>query len=48
VDISNIEAGAVGQQIDTGVLRALQNLEQNVASQLFSSLGLGTVIDAYA
>lgn len=48
MDIANIEGGAVAQQVDVGVLRALQNLEQNVASQLFSSLGLGTVVDAYA
>jgi len=47
MDISGIEGG-VAQQVDIGVLSALQNLEQNVASQLFSSLGLGTVVDAYA
>ncbi|MBV9270348.1 MAG: hypothetical protein JO165_04585 [Candidatus Eremiobacteraeota bacterium] len=48
MDISSIDGGAVSQQIDVSVLSAVQNLEQNVAARLFSSLGVGTVVDTYA
>jgi hypothetical protein len=51
MDIANIAGGgltALGQQIDVGVLGALQNLDRNVANELFSSLGLGTLVDTYA
>ena len=51
MDLANIAGGglaSVGQQVDVGVLKALQNLDRNVTAELFSSLGLGTVVDAYA
>lgn len=43
-----LASSAVGQQVDAGVLRTLQNLDKNVAAELFASLGLGTGVDASA
>jgi hypothetical protein len=52
MDLSTIGTGlaqsAVGQQIDAGVLKALQNLDKNAAAELFASLGLGTAVDTRA
>jgi hypothetical protein len=39
---------AVGSQVDVGVLKAVQNLDQAVAAELFSSIGLGGSVDALA
>lgn len=51
MDIGSVTGEAlasVGQQVDVGVLAQLQTMERNVATELFSSLGLGTAIDTYA
>lgn len=45
---SVLASGSVGQQVDVGVLKALQNLEANVAAELFASLGLGQSVDTRA
>ncbi len=45
---SALSSGAVGQQVDVGVLKALQNLQVNVASEMFASLGLGQSVDTRA
>ena len=52
MDIGALSSGmalsSVGQQVDVGVLKALQNLDQNVAAELFASIGLGSGVDASA
>jgi len=45
---SGLSSSSVGQNVDLGVLKALQNLDQAVAGQLAASIGLGTGIDTYA
>lgn len=39
---------AVSEQVGVGVLKALQNLDQNLAARLFSSIGIGQNIDISA
>ena len=52
MDIASLSTGmaasAVGQQVDVGVLRAVQNLDENVAAELFASMGVGRSVDALA
>lgn len=45
---SGMALASVGQQVDVGVMKALQNLDKNVASELFASIGLGSGIDVKA
>jgi len=45
---SVLASSSVGQQVDVGVLKALQNLQTNVAAELFASLGLGQSVDTRA
>lgn len=45
---TSLSASATAGQIDVGVLKALQNLDQNVAAQLAASLGIGRNVDTYA
>ncbi len=45
---TGLAAGAINSQIAVGVLHAVQNLDKNVASELFASLGLGSSIDVHA
>ena len=50
MDVAGLAGGSltsVGEQVDIGVLGALQNLDKNVAAELFSSIGLGGTIDRY-
>lgn len=39
---------STGAQVETGVLKAIQNLSQNVAAELFASIGLGSQVDVSA
>lgn len=45
---TGLAAVNVGTQIDVGVLKAAENLDQNLVARLFSSIGLGSGFDAYA
>lgn len=45
---SSLASSAVAGQVDASVLKLLMNLDQTVATQLAASIGLGTVVDAYA
>lgn len=45
---SSLANVAAAGQIDVGVLAALQNLDRNVAAELFASIGLGQSIDVRA
>jgi hypothetical protein len=45
---SSLAGDSVAGQVDTSVLKLLMNLDQTVAAQLAASIGLGTVVDAYA
>ena len=45
---SDLSSSSVSLNVNVGVLKALQNLDQVVASQLAASIGLGTAIDTYA
>jgi hypothetical protein len=45
---SGLAASSVTQGVDVGVLRAVQNLDQAQAALLFSSIGLGSGVDAFA
>ena len=52
MDISSVAgslaAGTVGGSIDVGVINAVENLSQIQTSVLFSSIGIGAGVDAYA
>jgi len=45
---TDLSLSATAGQVDVGVLKALQNLDQSVAAQLAASIGLGQSVDAYA
>ena len=45
---SALSTGGVSEQIDIGVLNAVQNLEQISSALLFASIGIGTGVDASA
>lgn len=45
---TGLAAGAVNQQVAVGVLHAVENLDKAVASELFSSIGLGANVDIRA
>jgi hypothetical protein len=45
---SSMALTSVGSQVAVGVLSATENLQQDLVSRLFSSLGIGNGIDAYA
>ncbi len=45
---TSLTGGAVASQVDTSVLKALQNLDKSVAATLFAGIGLGQSVDAYA
>ena len=40
--------GSVALQVNLGVLKSVENLDQIVAAQLAASIGLGTTVDAFA
>jgi len=43
-----LSSAAVGQGVSLGVLNSVLQLEQSVGAELAASIGLGTVVDAYA
>jgi hypothetical protein len=43
-----LSSNSVSNGVSLGVLNSVLNLEQTTGAQLAASLGLGTVIDAYA
>jgi uncharacterized PurR-regulated membrane protein YhhQ (DUF165 family) len=45
---TGLATSAVGQQVDVGVLKTLQNLDKNLAAELFASIGLGQAVDTRA
>lgn len=45
---STMATGGVAQQVDVGMLKALQNLEVNLTSELFATIGLGQSVDTHA
>jgi hypothetical protein len=45
---SGLAASSVSEGVDIGVLKAVQNLDEVQAALLFSSIGLGAGVDAYA
>jgi hypothetical protein len=45
---SSLSSSSVSDGVSLGVLNSVLNLEQKTGAQLAASLGLGTVIDAYA
>jgi hypothetical protein len=45
---TDLSSSSVALDVNVGVLKSLQNLDQVVAAQLAASLGLGSAIDAYA
>lgn len=45
---SSISLTNVGSQVTVGVMNATQNLEKDLVSRLFGSLGVGNGIDTYA
>jgi hypothetical protein len=45
---TDLSLSAAAGQVDLGVLKAVQNLDQNVGAQLAASIGLGRNVDAYA
>lgn len=52
MDLGSISTGlaqsAVANQVSVSVLKSLQNLEGELAGELFGSIGVGRSIDAYA
>lgn len=52
MDLSSISTGLVSANvsgsIDVGVLKAVQNLDQNQAAMLAASIGLGANVDSFA
>lgn len=45
---SSMALTSVGGQVAVGVLSATENLQQDLVSRLFGSLGIGTGVDTYA
>ena len=45
---SGLAAQSVTSGVNIGVLKAVQNLDQVQAGLLFSSIGIGAGVDAYA
>jgi hypothetical protein len=45
---TSLSSAAVGQGVTLGVLNSVLKLESTVGAQLAASIGLGTVVDAYA
>lgn len=43
-----LSTSAVTSGMETGVLKAFQNLDKSVAAALFAGIGLGQSVDAYA
>jgi hypothetical protein len=43
-----LSSSSVSSGVGLGVLNSVLNLEQSVGAQLAASIGLGTVVDAYA
>ncbi len=52
MDVGALSTGlamsSVGNQVDVGVLKAIQNLDKTMSGELFASIGLGKGVDAYA
>lgn len=44
----NMALSAVGGQVSVGVMKSVQNLEQDLVSRLFGSLGVGNNVDTHA
>lgn len=45
---TDLALSATAGQVDTGVLKAVQNLDRTVGAQLAASIGIGQNVDAYA
>jgi hypothetical protein len=45
---SSMALSSVASQVSTGVMKDIQNLQADLVSRLFSSIGLGNGIDTYA
>lgn len=45
---TSLSASSVSDQIQVGVMRSVDNLDQTLASELFGSLGLGQNVDFQA
>jgi hypothetical protein len=45
---TDLALSATNGQVDLGVLKAVENLDQSVGSQLAASIGLGRNVDSYA
>lgn len=45
---TGLSASSVADQVQIGVVRAVNNLDKTLASELFSSLGLGQNVDLHA
>lgn len=45
---SSMALTSTGSQVALGVLSSTQNLEQDLVSRLFGSLGIGNTIDTHA
>ncbi|HEY8296782.1 MAG TPA: hypothetical protein VIG32_01995 [Candidatus Baltobacteraceae bacterium] len=45
---SGLASASVSGQVDVGVLKAVQNLDQTLVNQLFGSIGLGQGVNALA
>ena len=45
---SDLSSAGVALNVNLGVMKLLQNLDQAVGAELAASIGLGTVVDAYA
>lgn len=45
---TGLAASAVDQQVAVGVIHAVQNLDKNLTSELFASIGLGGAVDIHA
>jgi hypothetical protein len=45
---TSLSAASVSGQIQVGVVRSVDNLDKTLATELFSSLGLGQNVDFHA
>lgn len=45
---SGLAASSVSQGVNVGVLKAVNNLDQIQAAELFASIGLGTGVNTFA
>ena len=45
---SGLAAASIDSQVNVSVLKTVENLDQNLVSRLFSSIGLGSGFDSFA